>query len=246
MNAGHGRHLGPNFRRKGHTVEQVAPDIDAGCDFDQAQAAFDQREHRTFGDVKDVLALTQRFGSRKGDLINCLYELLYRAVLLDTQLPFARCHLGPFGIKGANKHHFACVLRNVDKAAGADWHAAQLGGVDVALRIDLAKTQKGDIQATAGVEIELRWSVDHARRILRIAEQRAGQKPAAVGAMLDGLIIEPLLSARRNNSGNFVWNAIAIVDNSPLAQFLAGAVGNDTPRAKARVFGQRQVVSRLT
>src|SRR3712207_8574379 len=56
------------------------------------------------------------------------------------------------GVECAAEHHLLGVLGDVDEAAGADRHPAELRDVDMAVAVDLAEAQEGEVEPAAGVE----------------------------------------------------------------------------------------------
>ena len=91
------------------------------------------------------------------------------------------------------------------------------------MRIELAETEKGDVEAAAGIEVELRRRVDHGAGVAREAEDGARQQFAAIDAMLDGLDIAARPHIGGDQRRHRVRDAKAEIDDHAITEFVRGA-----------------------
>ena len=110
------------------------------------------------------------------------------------------------------------------------------------MRIEFAKPEEGDVEAAAGVEVELRGGVEHGGGVARVAEQHAVHQRAAVGAVLDGLVDAMLFAARGNQLGHRIGHADAVVDDrarlAGVEQFARGTPGHGLALAEGFARGR--------
>ncbi len=99
----HGRGWAVDDRSERHVREEVAFEVESGCDFDQFQSVGVQSKHRPLGDVQDRLAAPNRFAAGEGPMFD-LGDELATAII---------------GQEGADEHQPTGILADVDEATGA-------------------------------------------------------------------------------------------------------------------------------
>ena len=205
-----------------------------------------QLEHGALGDVDDLLALNTGLWPGKGDLVNSRDKLGDPAVRGDPQGSVACLHPRAPGIESAAEHHLARILRDIDEAAGPDRIAGKFGHIDIADGVQLAKSEKGDVQPAARIEVELRGAVDHAAGIHGVAEQITIHQPAAIGAMFDCLEIAVRMAVTVDQLGNLVGDTKAEIDHGIVMKFLLRTAGDHQPLRENRLLRVGAVATILT
>ncbi len=71
------------------------------------------------------------------------------------QAVWSNVNFAAFGVESAAEHYLAGVLSDLQKAAGANQIAVDVGDIDVAALIHLAHAEEGDVDPTAAVEFKL-------------------------------------------------------------------------------------------
>src|ERR1022692_4289220 len=156
----HQGRLGLEHRPKTHAGQDVALDVDARGNLDEFEALGAESEHAPLRDVQHRGAAAHRFGAAEGSMFDALHELVPVAIMADRQHSLMDRDLDLSGTEGTDEHHFLCVLADVDETARACQPPAELRNVEITFPVGLRKAQKGNIQPTAIVEIELAGLVD--------------------------------------------------------------------------------------
>ena len=139
---------------------------------------------------------------------------------------FELCTLG---IEGTTEHHLTRVLGNVDESAGTDRDPIEFGDIDISLLVNLTESEECRIQASSGIEVELRRCIDHTAGISGIAEQGACQQFPPVGSVLNRLVIAFVSSFCSQHRSNLIRDAESEVDHVSLTEFGFCSSGNGQP-----------------
>lgn len=158
----------------------------------------------------------------------------------DAHLAVFQLDLQPFRLEGAAEDHLARALRDVDETAGTDDVLAQPRDVDVALRVQFAHAEEGDIDAAAAEEIELVVGFEDRARVARGAEEIAAEQFAVVRSLFDHGPADVHAFCVRHG-GNAVGQAIAEVDARARRKLLSGALRDEVADAR----GQRRRRARV-
>ena len=126
-------------------------------------------------------------------------------------------------------------MRDVDKTAGAGAARAHLGGVDIALAVQLAHAHVGHVDASAVVVVKLLGMAHHGKKVLTNAKVNAAQLNAAVNTALDSnhdLIREAFLGTDAAN--HVVGDAGAQIDHAAGVELLAATASDELALVKGR------------
>ena len=167
-----------------HEGEDVALDIDSGCDLDQLEPVLRELEHAPFGHVEHGLAAAHRDLAAEGLVLDLVHELARLAFGSNAQLPVRDLHFQPAGREGAGVHDLLGVLADVDEAARTGELRPELAHVEVAFLVRLRESEKSGVEAAAVVEVELVRLVDDGMRIDRGTEIQAARRDTADNARL--------------------------------------------------------------
>ena len=116
----HALELGGNLGHEAHLVKDVLLEVNAGGDLGEDHPAVDQTEHRAFGYEQDLLMGILRKLRGEGDMVTLGDKLAGSSIAADNQLAVLDANVALSGVEGKCKADLRGVLRDVDKAAGAD------------------------------------------------------------------------------------------------------------------------------
>ena len=161
-------------------------------------------------------------------------------IAADNQLAILDANVALSGVEGKCKADLRGVLRDVDKAAGADAAAGELGNIDVAGRVHFCAAEHGHVKTAAIVETECIRRAGNGVRIHGRAEQRTVQRHTAENARLKrerDIPAEAFLVRDVRNAGG---NADAEIHKRALFELHGSSSGDDLLIAK----GQRRNIAR--
>ena len=198
--AGH-QQLGPG------PVEDIAPQVDAGGQFDHGQPGGAQFEHASLGDIAHLLAAPPADAARPGDLGDLGQEFGDRAVPDDLQAAVGDSQVLAACGELAREDQVAGVRGDVGEPAHPGGHMGGAGhqrDVDIAVCGHLQETEQRNVDAAALQQGELVGSGDYRVRIVGRAEGFAGDRQSADRALLDDpgdLAMQALLKQNSRHIG---------------------------------------------
>ena len=173
-------------RGETHLRQNVPFEVDSGCDFDELQALFTQREHAALGDVEHRLLARGSIFAAEGAMLDFVDEFRRGAFFQNPELAVLDRHVEVTGVERADEHRLLRVLADVDEAAGAGQLGPELADVQIAFAVGLGEAEEGDVQTASIVEIELVRLVDDGLGVGRGTEVESAGRHAADHAGLGG------------------------------------------------------------
>ena len=155
----HNRQLVAHDQSGGALIQDVALQVDAGCNLGQMQMSVDQFEDGALGHVGGAHSLAGCERAIEAEMVNLVHELPRAALFHDFQ-SVSGAHLQAKTGEGAAKHQCFGRLGDVDETTDAIEPRTEATDIHASFAVDFAETQKADVQSAAVVEVELRRLVD--------------------------------------------------------------------------------------
>ena len=165
--------------------------VDAGRHLRQLDAVRGQPEHRALGDVDDLLAAPHRFRAAERDAADCVDQLADLAVASIASLPSSSERRVPLASKLPQNTTFRAPWEMSMKPPGPLIWPPKCETLTLPFAVDLGEAEKGLVENAAAIEVELLARRTGSPRVGGDAEQVAGQKLAAVDALLDREPVAP-------------------------------------------------------
>ena len=221
---------------EGHFSKDIPIHIHARGNLHQFHALHRQRKHAAFGDIQDGLFFFDGISAAECDMFHLLEKFMNFTLFFDSEPTPVHGYLKAAGGESAYEYDLLGILADVDESAGSGQLGSKLTDVEITVLVRLGQPEKGQIQPTPVVEVELRRLIDDRLGVGGSAEVEPARRQTAndTGFRCQGDIIENLLFI--GDTRYPLGHADSQVDHAVGRQLKGGPSGNDLPGAHPHGF----------